>query len=248
MNNQRPAITPEAPTAKNGDRAENPLSPTDCSLLISFALQAEYLFKQGESNLEAADTIWVGTRRLAIESNPRALKAQRECQVLRQQYLSFKKQQFQPSLSPELKALQEKMEKANARQAGICKSVLESNPEFLLVSARREEVRSICRALQEDMLQARQAVLRVLEANFNVGATWTDIETLLEAELRQKASEAGLQLAEAQKRHERSLAEISQHLGSLLPRPRREQNYGRTQSAADRVQRRPVSRKGKVGR
>ena len=141
------------------------------------------------------------------------------------------------------------MEKADARQAGVCKNVLESNPEFLLASARREEVRSICRELEADMLQARQAVLRVLEENFNIRATWSNIETLLEAELRQKAGEAGLQLAEAQERQERSLAKISQHLGSLLPpKPRRGQDYGRPRTATDRRQRQPVSRKDTVDR
>ena len=249
MDNQRPATNPEAPAAKNGSRAESLLSTADCGQLISFALQAEYLFKQSEDDLEAADAVWVDTRRLTIENNPRALRAQRECQVLRQRYLSIKGQRIQPNLSPELKDLQENMEKANAHQAGICKSVLESNPEFLSVSVKREEVRSICRELREEMLQARQAVLRVLEENFNIGAAWTDIETLLEADLRQKAMETGLQLAEAQKRHERSLTDISQCLGSLLPaKPKRGQNYGRPRPAANRRQRRPADRKGKVGR
>ena len=141
------------------------------------------------------------------------------------------------------------MEKANARQAGICKSVLESNPEFLSVSVKREEVRSICRELREEMLQARQTVLRVLEENFNIGAAWTDIETLLEADLRQKAMVTGLEFAEVQKRHERSLAEISQRLGSLLPsKPRREQSSGRPRPAGNRRQLRQADRKDKVGR
>ena len=201
---EQPPIQPEV---VSGELLQSPQ-------LFLAALKAESECLEAAAKVKSAEGDWQKARQRAIANNPRTANLSEECAKAHTRCRIAVEKNFEPTMK---EALKKNLDSINRRLAKASKRVLQGDPGVIEALKRLEAARSTLQQVNQVLLEERSAALEVFKMERGVTWSWSQLEELLDLELKKEFIDAHRVLVRTEEDYNHSGNLILSNFLEVLP-------------------------------